>query len=235
MNGSPIVAIPTDIQTSENEEERFAMEKSYTEAIARAGGIPILFPSLIENKTFFANAVARIHGLLLPGGKDMDPALYHEKPHPLINPARPERTKTEIALLELSHKRNLPILGICGGMQIINVFFSGTLYQDIQSLLPDACPHMKGSPHEIIVKNGTLLQSIVQKRQFSAKSYHHQAIKTIGKGLRISAKSPDGIIEAIEMRAYPFLLGVQWHPEKENTPVSERIFEVFIDACKEKI
>jgi len=227
----PLIGITTDIKTDEAKEASFVMETTYAKAIARTGGIPFLLPSLSSNGSLLKDAVGRIDGLLLPGGRDMDPKFYNEEPHPKLRPMSLERTESEMLLLEQALKRDMPVLGICGGMQLINVFFKGSLYQDIPSLMPNALVHEKGSVHEIYVEEGTLLQKIINEKGFCAKSYHHQSVKALGSGLRVCAECPDGVIEAIE-GTDSFILGVQWHPEREESEISKRIFEAFIDECK---
>ncbi len=229
----PIIGITTDIKSDAKEEESFVIEKTYARAIANAGGIPILLPCLSENGSLLNDALGKIDGLLLPGSRDMDPRFYNEEPHPKLKPMRLERTESEMTLLEGALRRDMPVLGICGGMQLINVFFGGSLYQDIPSLIPKALPHEKGSVHEILVEDGTLLKGITKEKSFPTKSYHHQSVKALGRGLRISAKCPDGVVEGIEA-SDSFILGIQWHPEREDTEISNRIFTAFIDACRNK-
>jgi len=228
----PVIGITTDIKTDEIKEESFVIETTYARAIAEAGGISIFFPSLSESGPLLRDAVSKIDGLLLPGGRDMDPKFYNEEPHPKLRPMRLERTESEMIILDEALKRDVPILGICGGMQFINVFFGGSLYQDIPSLISNALVHEKGSVHEIQVEEGTLLQKITKEKSFSIKSYHHQSVKTLGIGLRICARCPDGVIEAIEGTDSRFILGIQWHPEREESEISKRIFRAFIDACR---
>jgi putative glutamine amidotransferase len=229
----PFIGITTDIKTDQKEEESFVVEKTYARAIASAGGIPILLPSLCENGPLLEHAIEKIDGLLLPGGRDMDPKFYNEAPHPKLRPMRLERTESEMMLLEGALQRNMPVLGICGGMQLINVFFGGSLFQDIPSLISDALLHEKGAVHQIVVEDDTLLNSITKEKSFPIKSYHHQSVKAIGKGLRISARCPDGVIEGIEGKS-SFILGLQWHPEREESEISKRIFTAFIEACKNR-
>jgi len=229
----PFIGITTDIKSDSTDGESFVIEKTYARAISNAGGIPILLPSLSENGPLLKDTVAKIDGLLLPGGRDMDPKFYNEEPHPKLRPMRLERTESEIAILEEALRRDIPVLGICGGMQLINVFFGGSLYQDIPSLISNALIHEKGSVHEILVEDDTLLKDITKEKCFSTKSYHHQSVKALGNGLRISAKCPDGVIEGIEAQD-SFILGIQWHPEREETEISKRVFISFIDACKKK-
>jgi putative glutamine amidotransferase len=144
---------------------------------------------------------------------------------------RLERTESEMIVLEEAINRNIPVLGICGGMQLINVFFGGSLYQDINSQLPKALNHENGSEHEISIEDDTILKRIIHAERFAAKSHHHQSVKVLGKGLRVNAKSSDGIIEGIEAPR-SFILGIQWHPEVDEGEISDRIFRAFIEECR---
>jgi len=223
----PIIGITTDIK-----EDCFQIERNYADAVARAGGIPILLPSIANDSGVLKHAVLRIDGLLVPGSRDMDPKYYNETPHPKIKPMDEQRTISEMIILESANKRDIPVLGICGGMQLINVFFGGSLYQDIGSLVPEASSHEGGNIHQINVEEETKLYKIIGIKTFSTKSHHHQSVKAIGNGLRVCAKSPDGIIEGIES-IDSFILGVQWHAEIEESEISKRIFSAFIDQCRE--
>jgi len=228
----PLIGITTDVKSDLAQDESFVMETTYARAIANAGGIPLLLPSLPADKSLLEDTVERIDGLLLPGGRDMDPKFYDEEPHPKLRLMSIQRTESEMILLERATKQNIPVLGICGGMQLINVFFKGSLYQDIHSLIPNALAHEKGSVHEIYVEEGTLLGEITKKKSFTAKSYHHQSVKALGNGLRVSANSSDGVIEAVEGIDSHFILGIQWHPEREESEISSRIFQAFLYRCR---
>jgi putative glutamine amidotransferase len=227
----PVIGITTDIKIDVAKEESFVIETTYAKAVAKAGGIPIFLPSLPAESSLLRHAVAKINGLLLPGGRDMDPKFYDEEPHPKLRPMRLERTESEMIILEEALKRDIPVLGVCGGMQLMNVFLGGSLYQDIPSLISNAFNHEKGSVHEIYVEEDTLLEKIIKEKSFSVRSYHHQSVKALGRGLRVSARCPDGVIEAIE-GTDSFILGLQWHPEREESEISKRIFKAFIDYCK---
>lgn len=223
----PLIGITTDIKDG-----NFIIEEKYAYAVVQAGGIPLLIPSITGNKQLIMQTAGRLDGLLLPGSRDMDPKFYNEDPHPKLRPMSLERTETEFAVLREASERKIPVLGICGGMQLINVFFGGSLYQDIYSFIPDAIPHEEGSVHDVTVEKETLLQKVTETENFPVKSYHHQSVKVIGSGLRISALAPDGIVESIESVGNPYILGIQWHPELEDTEISIRIFSDFVSRCR---
>jgi putative glutamine amidotransferase len=229
----PLIGITTDLKDGS-----FIIEDAYARAVAKAGGIPLLIPSIPERPELLKEAVSRIDGLLLPGSRDMDPKFYNEEPHPKLRPMSIERTETELLVLGESCERKIPVLGICGGMQLLNVFFGGSLYQDIASILPDALQHEKGAVHEILVEEGTILDNVLGLKSFPVKSYHHQAVNKIGMGLKASAIAPDGIVEGIESAESPYIVGIQWHPEREESELAGLIFKSFTEECvkrKEKI
>ena len=222
----PLIGITTDIKGG-----NFVIEYAYVRAVAKAGGIPLLIPSIPQDPELLKETAARIDGLLLPGSRDMDPKFYHEEPHPKLRPMSIERTETELAVLKKAEERRIPVLGICGGMQLLNVFFGGSLYQDICSFLPGALAHEKGAVHDIVIEDETLLRNILGTSELPVASYHHQSVKDIGKGLKVSARAPDGIVEGIESGEPRYIVGIQWHPEREDTEFSDRIFRSFIEEC----
>jgi len=222
----PIIGITTDIKNG-----NFEIEEKYSHAIANAGGIPLLIPSMPQNTSLIKETVERIDGLLLPGSRDMDPKYYNQVPHPKLRPMSLERTEMEFSVLEHSVDRELPVFGICGGMQLMNVFFGGSLYQDIDSFILDALAHEKGALHDVSIDKDSKLFEIIEKDQVTVKSYHHQAVHEIGNGLKSCARSGDNIVEGIESTNKNYVLGIQWHPELEDGEISSRIFKSFIDEC----
>ena len=206
--------------TTEIESEHFRIKHRYVDAILKSGGVPMLLPP-VDNPKIYAGEIA---GLLIPGGDDLDPSYYNEEKLPRVKLVSKERSGFEMALLKEMVKLRKPVLGICYGMQLINVAFGGTLYQDIESQLKVAINH-KTDYHMIVITENRFLR----EGRFSVNSTHHQAIKEPGKGLSIIARSTDTLIEAFCRADYPFLIGIQWHPERQlEAELSVSIFDSFV-------
>jgi putative glutamine amidotransferase len=177
-----------------------------------------------------------LHGLLIPGSPaDIDPASYGEEPHPRLGPVNPLRTDFEIQLVRLALGRELPVFGICGGAQVLNVALGGSLYQDIPSQMPKAYKHA-GSPeraHSVDLVPGSRLAAILGTQEMRVNSLHHQAIKVPGQEMAVSASARDGVIEAVEIAGRPFVIGVQWHPERlfAEDEAAQRLFIAFVQAA----
>jgi gamma-glutamyl-gamma-aminobutyrate hydrolase PuuD len=187
----------------------------YIRAVERCGGAPLLVPVQPDRR-----AVARIAGLLdgvlLTGGRDVDPELYEAAPHPLTQRPRADRDRFELALLEEVTTRRLPTLAVCRGVQVLNVARGGSLHQH----LPDVVGHDGHSPkageyvgHPVSVAPGSLLHSVLGRSEVDGPAHHHQSVDRVGEGLRPVAWADDGTIEALEGTDGSFLIGVQWHPE----------------------
>ncbi|MCU1337211.1 MAG: peptidase [Bryobacterales bacterium] len=179
--------------------------------------------------------IGRCSGLLLTGGTDVNPALYGEPAGPVTEQPDEERDSVEAALIDEALARDLPLLAICRGMQMLNVRLGGSLIQH----LPGASRHVRRTPdkglpaHHVTIEPGTLLAGIAQRETWEVNSRHHQAVARLGSGLRVSAKDPeDGVIEAIELPGRRYVLAVQWHPENQaaEDPEQRRLFENFADA-----
>jgi putative glutamine amidotransferase len=213
----PIIGITTDMK-----DENLFVKHHYSDAIAKTGGIPLLLPLVNDTKSY----AEIISGLLIPGGDDLDPFYYNETVMSQPKLVSRKRSDFEISLLKDVINLRKPVLGICYGMQLINVFLGGTLYQDIDKQLKVEINHKKGYHIIVITENGFL-----EKGKFSVNSTHHQAIKKIGTSLLAFAYSTDDMIEAFYLENYPFLIGVQWHPERMlNDELSLRLFESFVEA-----
>lgn len=222
---------------------RFYLDRRYCSAVEASGGIPILIP-LIAGTDFVRQVVDCIDGLLLPGSNtDVDPAYYDEEPEPRLGTVIPEKDETDLLALRYAEDKGLPILAICFGMQVLNVFRGGSLIQDIESSRSTAIKHDQGIPyernsHSIDVKGGTLLSRMGSVRaegcEFRVNSSHHQAVKSVGRDLAAVAWASDGVIEAIEDdRSGRWVLGVQWHPEMtfDADAISREIFKVFVEVA----
>ena len=218
--------------------------EDYRQSIIHAGGEP----RLIDPSVSLSDALEGVGGLLLTGGEDVAPARYGETPHPTVH-VNQERDAFEIALIEESMRRDLPVLGICRGVQILNVACGGTLVQDIPSQLSGALDHNLVPPahqsfdlaHEIWLDRDTLLARLLREAigtgdTCAVNSRHHQAVKDLAPGFRMSATAPDGVIEAIEDPRLSFCVGVQWHPENFwRTGEFRPLFERFLEAGKRRL
>jgi len=208
----------------------------YTEAVSAAGGIPILIPAgLIPEQC--ASLIERLDGLLLTGGGDIAPARFGGTPHPKVHDISPERDAVEIELAHLAVDRGLPFLGICRGLQVVNVALGGTLYVHIKDQLPGALQHSHlfrdRLHHTVTLENGSRLAGIFGTTGLSVNSLHHQGIKDLAPSLLSSAHSPDGLVEAVELTNHPFGLAVQWHPEElQRFKEQKALVRAFIQAAE---
>lgn len=241
----PLIGITADSSGLEqtrpktNQEAMFSLASRYCDAIQNAGGLPIIIPHS-PSRTQIRHLLWRVDGLLISGGGfDIDPRHYGEKPIASLGKIKAQRTFTEMESIALGLQRDLPMLGICGGAQAINVVLGGSLYQDIATQLPNAAEHQQGARnhsdgHIIELLCGTLLHKIFNRQTMKVNTTHHQAIRDPGKGLVINATAPDGLIEGIESTKHSFVLGVQWHPEvlAQRSPAHRKIFSSFISICK---
>ncbi|MBC7900359.1 MAG: gamma-glutamyl-gamma-aminobutyrate hydrolase family protein [Saprospiraceae bacterium] len=227
------------------ETRRFYLGRDYSEALEAAGAVPVHI-ALIPKTEYIAEILKDLDGILLPGSdSDVDPEYYGEDPHPKLGRVVPEKDQTDLMVLAEAERLDLPVLGICFGMQSLNVSRGGSLIQDIASQIDDPIKHEQGIPrernsHSIRIEPGTILESLAGKGsgQVKVNSHHHQAIKTVGKELSATGWTNDGIIECIEdTRDNRFVLGVQWHPELSwnSDALSKAIFDSFVRACSEKV
>lgn len=212
----------------------YAIRENYCAAVRRAGGLPILLPHDPDAAETYLDI---IDGLLVTGGGfDVDPALFGAlSRHPTVK-TKDRRTAFELAATRAAVARDMPVLGICGGQQLLNVVLGGTLVQHIPDEVPGALPHRQPNPrdepgHEVRILAGTLLRRVTGVERLAVNSAHHQAVKDAGPGLVIDAVAEDGIVEGIEDPRRHFCLGVQWHPEFELGEGDRRIFRAFVAAA----
>ncbi|HVR72477.1 MAG TPA: gamma-glutamyl-gamma-aminobutyrate hydrolase family protein [Vicinamibacteria bacterium] len=211
----PLIGVTAGI--SGHSPEWFALRDDYVRAVEKAGALPVLLaPGPLER---IPDVLARIDGLVLSGGSDLDPAHYGEEPHETVDDVSPERDAFELALSREALARDLPLLAICRGHQVLNVATGGTLFQDIPSQLGRALDHDPGKErwepaHDVRILPGTRLREILGRDRVAVNSIHHQSIKTPGEGLVVSACAVgDDVIEGVEAPGRRFVVGVQWHPE----------------------
>jgi putative glutamine amidotransferase len=231
----PIIGIGSDVLQQKGERDRAFVFTTYTEALRRAGAVPVLIPPQPENAEAI---VENVDGILLAGGDDCDPSAYGEQRHPTVDPVMdPRRQSNDLALARVARERGIPTLGICLGVQVMNVAAGGTLIQDIGSELRTDIDHASEPSdrhrHDVLIENDTNLAKIVGDQELNVNSSHHQAIRHVGEGLRVTALAPDGIIEGLEDPSHPFYIGVQWHPEDISTEKSaQSLFGAFIEAAR---
>jgi putative glutamine amidotransferase len=205
----------------------------YIEGITRAGGLAIMLPPQQLSSTEAKDIVSSLDGLMLCGGRDIDSSRYGQTPHSQAEPPDKLRDELEEKLLSAAIDADLPFLGICRGAQILNVNRGGTLIQHLPDVVGDnryQLGNAQFTPADVEVEPSSILGSLVGKKVSNAALYHHQAIDELGKGLKVTAKSEDGIIEAVELTDHPFGVAVQWHPEQ--TLYDLRIFEGLIEAAR---
>ena len=207
--GAPVVVGIADMCMETN---RVSILSTYAEAFARAGNTPLVLPAE-TNRDVVARMLASVDVLLLCGGEDVDPSRYKTKPSPRLGEVNLRRDAWEWLLLDEAVKRRLPVIGICRGCQLINVYFGGTLWQDLPSERPGEVKHRGTHLHGVRIEGGSRLARSLGCEEMQVNTSHHQAVRDLAPGFRAVAFAPDGVVEAIESDALP-VAGVQFHPEK---------------------
>jgi putative glutamine amidotransferase len=219
--------------------ERFQLHRNYVRSVERAGALPLLVGAgRPEDAQLILD---RVQGLLLTGGSDIDPSLFGQARHPAVKRVGRERDLFEIALAQEAVRRDLPVLAICRGQQVLNVALGGTLYQDVASEVPGAIQHKADTErhetsHDADLVPGSRVRTILGEARMAVNSFHHQAVRDVGRDLVVSARCPvDGIIEGLEAPGRRFTVAVQWHPEDfvERSTVFEPLFAAWAEACKQ--
>jgi putative glutamine amidotransferase len=232
----PIIGITLDSEPAGGWSKMpwYALRQNYCDAVARAGGLPVPLPHEPE---LAADYLAKIDGLLITGGAfDVDPSLFGASTRHTTVKTKDRRTAFEYAITKGAIDADKPVLGICGGQQLMNVVLGGTLIQHIPDEIKNPLPHEQPNPrteagHNVKVVAGTLLHRVVRELELPVNSAHHQAVKAVGKGIVVNAVAPDGVIEGIEDPRRRFVIGVEWHPEYSISPGDDRIFDAFIRAA----
>ena len=220
--------------------ERSGVNAAYLRSVLAAGGVPVILSPLL-GPSYAARALEGVEALLLTGGEDIHPAWYGAEPSPYMHPPSRERDLFELALFATARQRELPILGVCRGIQLLNVALGGTLYQDLPSERPGPVHHDPGTArdartHTVRLEQGSRAAAALGGTEAAVNSFHHQAVDRLGGGLVASGWSEDGLVEAVESPAgAPWLLGVQWHPEEMHADRSapERgLFRALVEAAE---
>jgi len=212
----------------------YAIRENYCTAVAKAGGLAVLLPHDAAAAEAYLDS---LDGLIVTGGHfDVDPALFGAaQSHPTVR-LKAKRTAFELAATRAALSRDLPLLGICGGQQLLNVVLGGSLIQHLPDEVPDALAHEQPNPrnepgHEVAILPGTMLHRICAVERLAVNSAHHQAVNEVGPGVVVDARAPDGVIEGIEALGHRFCLGVQWHPEFALSAADRAIFAAFVAAA----
>jgi len=242
----PLIGVTPDLDPGDRDKRKrgepmYFLRARYVRAIEDLGGIPVILP-LAADRSVMRRLLDGVQGLLLTGsGPDLPPKLYGERQRYDYRLVSRQRYEFEMAVARLAAEADVPVLGICGGMQLLNVAFGGSLVQDIDSQLPAALQHRALGPatrfaHNVRVRDRTQLRRIVGQAEVRVNSSHHQAVKKVAPTFIASATASDGVIEAIEAPRRRFLLGVQWHPEflYQHDEIQRRLFRAFLRAAGTK-
>lgn len=233
----PIIGITTYQATNANGQPTVVLMQSYVHAIMQAGGVPVLIPSMIHSDGWDA-LYARLDGILLSGGGDIALEHFPGEPHPRIYDVEVERDSIELKLAKSAADDGKPFLGICRGVQVVNVALGGSLYTHIPDQLPGALDHAYPGHlrtvlvHEVKLEEGTRIAEVMGEPILKVNSLHHQGLKEIAPSLRVTGIAPDGLVEAVELPDHPFGIAVQWHPEwlTDQEP-TRNLFRKFVEAA----
>ena len=221
-------------------EKNVSLIYNYVKAIEKSGGLPLLLP-FVESDEAIDGFVSRCDGFLFTGGVDIDPCRYGEEKKPTCGDIQSNRDELEFKVFKKAFESGKPILGICRGAQLVNVALGGTLYQDLPTELASDIAHRQKEgildySHRINVVKGTPLYALMGEEKIKGNSFHHQAIKMLGDGLKVMAKANDGVVEAVWYEGDRYLRAYQWHPERlyMADDFNKRIFDDFVCSVKEK-
>jgi putative glutamine amidotransferase len=234
----PLIGLTTTRSLISSGRSTYTVNEPYAKSISNAGGLPVLIP-LDLSQDDLDGLLPRLDGILFTGGYDVDPRRYGNQPHPKAKGIDSDRDRVEIHLVQAAIEEGKPFLGICRGLQLINITLGGTLYEDINEQLPDALQHdnHRGHSraylaHNVKVEPGSCLKQILSDIDVQVNSLHHQGANRLAQELHATAFAPDGLIEAFELPGHPFGLAVQWHPEElQEHAAMRRLFQAFIQSC----
>lgn len=241
----PLIGILTNLLTVETGiflgTERIYVNRDYVDSVLRAGATPLMLP-IVADQEAILQQIEACDALIFSGGQDVHPHHYNEEPSHLLEAVCYERDLFEMAALRFAIRKKMPVFGICRGLQLINVAFGGTLYQDIAKQTPEgSLAHSQKAKkdeitHTIDLADDSWLERLFKKKSLMTNSFHHQAVKELAPGFRATAWAKDGIIEAIEKEDESFVVAVQWHPEMmtEKHSDMQTLFCAFVEEVKQK-
>ncbi|HSG44141.1 MAG TPA: gamma-glutamyl-gamma-aminobutyrate hydrolase family protein [Anaerolineales bacterium] len=233
----PLIGITTYQSKNANGHLTVVLMQSYVNAVVQAGGVPVLIPSMVHADGWNA-LYARLDGILFSGGGDISIEHFSGDAHPRIDGIDPERDSVELNMLNAAAKDGKPFLGICRGVQVVNVALGGTLYTHIPDQLPNALDHTYPANmrtvlvHEVKLEEGTRIAEVMGEPILKVNSLHHQGLKDIAPSLKVTGYAPDGLVEAVELPDHPFGIAVQWHPEwlTDQQP-TRNLFKKFVELA----
>jgi putative glutamine amidotransferase len=239
---SPLIGLTSYRHLNSNAVPLNSITEAYVRAVSNAGAIPVMIPLGLAEESL-DELLERLDGSLFTGGGDVHPERYGSQVHPLVDDVDPDRDRVEVYLLNRTLEQGLPFLGICRGLQVINVALGGTLFEDILDQRPNAIKHQyypnwprNYLAHDVQVQKGSQLRLMLGSPTVQVNSLHHQGIRDLAAPLKATAYAPDGVIEAFELAEHPFGMAVQWHPEwLQEHPPMQSIFRAFVRAADEKI
>ncbi|HVB74373.1 MAG TPA: gamma-glutamyl-gamma-aminobutyrate hydrolase family protein [Ktedonobacteraceae bacterium] len=237
----PLIGIPCHADFLDGSRRPvYCNNRAYVHAIENAGGVPILIP-ILNDLSMLDTLLSRLDGLLLSGGADIEPSQYGEGAHPLSDVPDRELDEIELLLASWALQEDIPTLGVCRGMQLLNVALGGTLYQDVSNLRPGSLKHsQRDKPrdflaHRVNILPGSHMERLLGGGSFMVNSLHHQAVKEPGRGVVISGQAEDGVAEMLEVPDRRFMVAAQFHPEEiyKKELICARLFAAFVRACSD--
>ncbi|WP_211654659.1 gamma-glutamyl-gamma-aminobutyrate hydrolase family protein [Planococcus alpniumensis] len=230
----PVIGITARVE----EDQMYSLDPVYANAILQAGGLPLIVPIVDEED--IPLLCERLDGLIVTGGGDINPNIYGEEPHVRLGAVYPGSDKYEAELILNFLKLDKPFIGMCRGMQMFNVAFGGTVYQDLEAQYEGTLYQHKQMAmrthrtHSVKLEEDSLLYEIMKEKEFHVNSFHHQGVKDVAKDLEVAARAADGLVEALQSPNHQFAMGIQWHPEEfalQGDEASRNIFSYFVKEC----
>lgn len=234
MKNKPVIGITARVE----KDQMYSLDPVYGQAILQAGGLPLIVP--IVDKEDIHLLCERLDGLIVTGGGDINPTLYGEEPHIRLGAVYPGSDEYEKELILEFLEMDKPFIGMCRGLQMLNVSLGGSNYQDLEAQFEGPLHQHKQlamrthRTHSVTLEEGSQLLDIMEEKKFNVNSFHHQGVKDVSEKLKVAARAADGLVEALESEHHQFVMGIQWHPEEfavQGDEASKKLFERFVSEC----